>query len=68
LTEGVEIHRIEGETVRVYSVAKTIADSFKYRNKIALDVALEGSSRATSPNRSAVGVSRVVVKIRLAAP
>ena len=46
----------------MYSVAKTIADSFKYRNKIALDVTLQGSSRATSPNRSAVGVSRVVVK------
>jgi hypothetical protein len=34
---GVETHRIEGETVRVYSVAKTIADTFKYRNKIGLD-------------------------------
>jgi predicted transcriptional regulator of viral defense system len=41
LTEGVESHRIEGESVRVYSVAKTIADAFKYRNKIGLDVALE---------------------------
>jgi predicted transcriptional regulator of viral defense system len=38
LTEGVEIHRVEGETVRVYSAAKTIADSC---NKIGLDVALE---------------------------
>ena len=41
LTEGVEAHRIEGVAVRVYSVAKTIADAFKYRNKIGLDVALE---------------------------
>jgi len=41
LTAGVETHSIEGETVRVYSVAKTIADTFKYRNKIGLDVALE---------------------------
>ncbi|GIW43790.1 MAG: transcriptional regulator [Candidatus Binatia bacterium] len=41
LHEGVETHRIEGETVRIYSVAKTIADLFKYRNKIGLDVALE---------------------------
>jgi predicted transcriptional regulator of viral defense system len=41
LTAGVETHGIEGETVRVYSVAKTIADTFKYRNKIGLDVALE---------------------------
>lgn len=41
LTEGVEVHRIEGVEVRVTSVAKTIADLFKYRNKIGLDVALE---------------------------
>ena len=41
LTEGVESHRIEGVTVRVYSPAKTVADCFKYRNKVGLDVALE---------------------------
>lgn len=41
LTDGIQIHRVEGETVRVFSVAKTIADTFKYRNKIGLDVALE---------------------------
>jgi predicted transcriptional regulator of viral defense system len=38
---GVQEHRIEGVAVRVYSPAKTIADCFKYRNKIGLDVALE---------------------------
>jgi predicted transcriptional regulator of viral defense system len=41
LTEGVERHRIEGVEVPITSVAKTIADLFKYRNKIGLDVALE---------------------------
>jgi predicted transcriptional regulator of viral defense system len=41
LTAGVERHRIEGVDVPVYSVAKTVADCFKYRNKIGLDVALE---------------------------
>lgn len=41
LTEGVEEHLIEGVTVRVYVIAKTIADCFKYRNKIGLDVCLE---------------------------
>lgn len=40
LKEGVEPHRIEGTTVRITSVAKTVADLFKYRNKIGLDVAL----------------------------
>jgi predicted transcriptional regulator of viral defense system len=51
LTEGVETHRIEGETVRVYSVAKTIADTFKYRNKIGLDVALEALREAWRARR-----------------
>jgi len=41
LTAGVEEHKIEGVTVRVYSAAKTVADCFKFRNKIGLDVALE---------------------------
>lgn len=41
LTEGVERHRIEGVTVKIYKPAKTVADCFKYRNKIGLDVALE---------------------------
>jgi predicted transcriptional regulator of viral defense system len=41
LTEGVEEHAVDGVVIRVYSVAKTVADCFKYRNKIGLDVALE---------------------------
>ena len=41
LTFGVEEHRIEGVAVRIYSPAKTIADCFKFRNKIGLDVAIE---------------------------
>ncbi len=38
---GVEEHRIEGVKVRVFSPAKTVADCFKFRNKIGIDVALE---------------------------
>jgi predicted transcriptional regulator of viral defense system len=41
LTEGIENHRVEGVPVRVYSAAKTVADCFKFRNKIGLDVAIE---------------------------
>ena len=41
LDQGVEEHIVEGVPVRVYSPAKTVADCFKYRNKIGLDVALE---------------------------
>jgi predicted transcriptional regulator of viral defense system len=38
---GIEEHRIKGVPVKVYCPAKTVADCFKYRNKIGLDVALE---------------------------
>jgi predicted transcriptional regulator of viral defense system len=41
LTEGIETHRLEKVEVRVYSAAKTVADCFKYRNKIGIDVAVE---------------------------
>ena len=41
LTQGFNEHRIEGVPVRIYTPAKTVADCFKYRNKIGLDVALE---------------------------
>jgi len=41
LAEGIETQRIDGVDVRVFSAAKTVADCFKFRNKIGLDVALE---------------------------
>ncbi|MBZ0274144.1 type IV toxin-antitoxin system AbiEi family antitoxin domain-containing protein [bacterium] len=41
LTHGVETHRIEGVDVHVTTPAKTVADCFKYRNKVGLDVATE---------------------------
>jgi len=41
LTEGVETHPVEGVNVRLYSAAKTVADCFKFRNKIGIDVAVE---------------------------
>ena len=41
MTEGIEEHQIEGIMVKAYNPAKTVADCFKYRNKIGLDVAIE---------------------------
>jgi predicted transcriptional regulator of viral defense system len=46
LTQGIGSHAIEGRPVKVYGVAKTLADCFKYRNKIGLDVALEALREA----------------------
>ena len=41
LKESVEEHRIEGVTVKVTACTKSVADAFRYRRKIGLDVALE---------------------------
>lgn len=41
LKAGVELHNINGAELRVFSAAKTVADCFKYRNKIGVDVATE---------------------------
>jgi predicted transcriptional regulator of viral defense system len=41
LTEGIEEHRIHNVPVRVYNPAKTVADCFKFRSRVGLDVALE---------------------------
>ena len=51
LTAGVEEHRIEGQIVKIYGVAKTLADVFKYRNKVGLDVALEALREAWRARR-----------------
>ena len=40
-SEGIEVHERDGVPLRVYNVAKTVADCFKHRHKIGLDVALE---------------------------
>jgi hypothetical protein len=41
LTDGVQEVLLEGVTVKIYNPAKTVADCFKYRHKIGLDVAIE---------------------------
>jgi predicted transcriptional regulator of viral defense system len=40
-SEGIDVHELDGIPVRIYCPAKTIADCFKFRNKIGLDVAIE---------------------------
>jgi predicted transcriptional regulator of viral defense system len=42
LREGMKRHLIEGIEVPIFEPAKTIVDCFRYRNKIGLDIALEG--------------------------
>ena len=51
LAAGIEQHRVEGVTIRVYSPAKTVADCFKYRNKVGIDVAVEALRDFTRQHR-----------------
>ena len=48
---GIETHLLEGQNVHIYSLTKTIADCFKFRNKLGLDVALEALRDAWQQRR-----------------
>lgn len=50
--EGIETVERDGVALRVYSVAKTVADCFKHRNKIGLDVALEALKDVRAKRRA----------------
>lgn len=39
--QGIEVHRIDGVPVRIYGAEKTIADCFKFRNKLGMEIVLE---------------------------
>ncbi len=51
LSDGIEEHRVDGVTARVTTVARTVADCFKFRNKIGLDVAMEALREAWANKR-----------------
>ncbi len=51
-TQGVELHNIDGVEVPVYNVAKTVADCFKFRYRIGLDVALEALRAALATGKA----------------
>jgi predicted transcriptional regulator of viral defense system len=51
-SEGVEVFERDQVPLRVYGVAKTVADCFKHRNKIGLDVALEALRDARSKKKA----------------
>ncbi|HXN46711.1 MAG TPA: type IV toxin-antitoxin system AbiEi family antitoxin domain-containing protein [Bryobacteraceae bacterium] len=66
LTEGVESHPIEGVRVRVYGIAKTVADCFKYRRKIGTDVAIEALRDALRKRVSVDAIYRFAKICRVA--
>lgn len=49
--EGIEVFERDQVSLKVYGVAKTVADCFKHRNKIGLDVALEALRDARSQKK-----------------
>jgi hypothetical protein len=52
--EGIEHHDLDGVDVPVYNVPKTVADGFKFRNKIGLDVAMEALRFCRRQNKAGV--------------
>ncbi|CAM2152004.1 Transcriptional regulator [Pararobbsia alpina] len=71
LTTGVETIQIEGVDVRIYGVAKTVADCFKHRRQVGEDVAIEALRDALRQNRTTVtelmkyaAINRVTERIR----
>ena len=51
-SEGIDIHKVDGVELRVYSPEKTVADCFKFRNRIGLDVAVEALKLCRERKRS----------------
>jgi hypothetical protein len=51
-SEGIETVERDGVTLRIYGVAKTVADCFKHRNKIGPDVALEALKEVRAKRRA----------------
>jgi predicted transcriptional regulator of viral defense system len=63
---GVEVHRIEGQGVRVFSVARTVADCFRFRNTVGLDVALEALTEAWRSKRLNLDeLNRIAKRLRV---
>lgn len=63
---GIEEHRIEGHTVRIYSLARTVADCFRFRNRVGLDVALEALTEAWRSKRLKLDeLNRIAKKLRV---
>jgi predicted transcriptional regulator of viral defense system len=68
--QGIEPHPIDGVAVRIYSVARTIVDCFKYRNKLGLDVAIEALrfARKRISNREILHFAQLLRQDRVMAP
>ncbi len=62
-TEGIVTYKVDGVPVRVYDVEKTLADCFKYRNKVGLDTVVEALKRYVGSRR--VQVDKLMAYARI---
>jgi predicted transcriptional regulator of viral defense system len=51
-SEGIEEHKIEGVTVKIYNPAKSVADCFKFRNRIGLEAAIEAARESLNERKA----------------
>lgn len=63
LTAGIEEHQIDGVPIKIYSPEKTLADCFKFRNKIGMDVVLEALKLYKARRKFDIGVLFKYAKI-----
>jgi len=63
LNFGIQQRRFEGVPVRFYDAAKTVADCFKYRNKIGLDVAIEALRDCWRKKKATMGQLHRAAKV-----
>jgi predicted transcriptional regulator of viral defense system len=66
LEHGVETHQIEGATVRVTSPVRTVADCFKFRNKIGPDIAIEALREYRRARKSLDDLVQAAQDVRVA--
>lgn len=55
LRTGVELHSIEGASVPIFSITKTIADLFRYRRLVGINIAIEGLREAIRQRKATPG-------------
>lgn len=66
LDEGMEWHEVEAAKVPVYSVARTLVDLFRQRNKLGIDVAIEALREAWRGKRFQLKeLNRLAVRFRM---
>ncbi len=63
LAQGIEVMQTQQVSLRVFSVAKTVADCFKHRNTVGLDVALEALKETLSTRKASADELRRFAKV-----